>query len=135
MSIKGCREEVWDSQANPKEKVRLLIQTIQPPAQHSSNSCEDWWEWGYIISGAQFQTGWLHVEAVLTRRVYSNACMVVVSNNSKISHVLKSGEEIGTIRKVSIVNSLDINVKSHLQMVSFTELGCADGNPTNPVPV
>ena len=28
-----------------------------------------------------------------------------------------------------------MNVNSHLQMVSFTELGCADGNSTNPVPV
>ena len=42
---------------------------------------------------------------------------------------------IGTVRKVSVVSSLDMNVNSHLQMVSFTELGCGDGNPTNPVPV
>ena len=29
--------------------------------------------------------------------------MMVVSNSSKISHVLKSGEEIGTVRKVSVI--------------------------------
>ena len=48
--------------------------------------------------------------------------MVVVPNNSKISYVLKSGEEIETVCKGSVVNSLDMNVNSHLQMMSFTEL-------------
>ena len=61
--------------------------------------------------------------------------MEVVSNSSKISHLLNSGKEIGTVRKVRIVNSLNMNVNSHLQMVSFIELGCADDNLTNPVPV
>ena len=51
--------------------------------------------------------------------------IVVVSNSSKISHVLNTGKEIGT---VSVVNSLNMNVNSHLQMVSFTELSCADKN-------
>ena len=60
--------------------------------------------------------------------------MVVVSNSSKISHVLKSGEEIGTVCKVSVVNSVNMNVNSHLHMVCFIGLGYADENPTNPVP-
>ena len=57
--------------------------------------------------------------------------MVVVSSSSKISHVLKSGEEIGTVCKVSIVNSLNMNVNSHLQTVSFIKLGCGDENPVS----
>ena len=60
--------------------------------------------------------------------------MVVVSNSSKISHVLKSGEEIGTVCKVSVVNSVNMNVNSHLHTVCFIGLGYADENPTNPVP-
>ena len=39
-----------------------------------------------------------------------------------------------TVRKVSVVNSLDMNVNSHLQMVSFIELGRTDKGPTNVVP-
>ena len=60
---------------------------------------------------------------------------MVVSNSSKINHVLKREEEIGTVCKVSVVNSLDVNVNSHLQMVSFIELGHTDEDPTNVVPI
>ena len=56
------------------------------------------------------------------------------ANSSKISHVLKSGEEIGTVCKVSVVNSVNMNVNSHLHTVCFIGLGYADENPTNPVP-
>ena len=59
--------------------------------------------------------------------------MVVVSDSSKISHVVKSGEEIGTVRKVSVVNSVNMNVNSHLHTVSFIGLGYADENSINPV--
>ena len=52
--------------------------------------------------------------------------MVVVSNSSKISHVLKSGEEIGTVCKVSVVNSVNMNVNSHLHTVCFIGLGYAE---------
>ena len=60
--------------------------------------------------------------------------MVVLSNSSKISHVSKSSEEIETVRKVSVVSSVTMNVNSHLHTVSFIRLSCADENPTNPVP-
>ena len=57
-----------------------------------------------------------------------------MSNSSKIRHVLESREGIGTVCKVSVINALNMNLNSHLQMVSFIELGCADENPTNAVP-
>ena len=44
-----------------------------------------------------------------------------------------SRKEMGTVRKVSVVNFLNMNVNSHLQTVSFIELDCGDENPTNPV--
>ena len=52
--------------------------------------------------------------------------MVVVSNRSRVSHLLKQGEEIGTVCKVSVINPPDKNTDPHLQTVSFTEIGCAD---------
>ena len=60
--------------------------------------------------------------------------MVVLSNSSKISHVSKSSEEIETVRKVSVVSLVTMNVNSHLHTMSFIRLSCADENPTNPVP-
>ena len=72
-------------------------------------------------------------DSVLETNQKSRA-MVVVSNNSKISHVLKSGEEIWTVCKVSVVNSVNMNVNSHLHTMSFIGLGYAEENPTNPVP-
>ena len=57
----------------------------------------------------------------------------MLSISSKISHVSKSSEELETVRKVSVVSLVDMNVNSHLHTVSFTWLSCADENPTNPV--
>ena len=73
----------------------------------------------------------LCIEDSVLKANQEGTAMVVVSSSSKISHVLKSGEEIGTVCKVSIVNSLNMNVNSHLQTVSFIELGCGDENPVS----
>ena len=54
--------------------------------------------------------------------------MVVLSNSSKISHVSKSSEEIETVRKVSVVSLVNMNVNSHLHTVSFIWLSCGDEN-------
>lgn len=64
--------------------------------------------------------------------------MVVVSNSSKINHLLKRGEEIRTVYKVGVLNSLTlIYVYSHLQATSFSfiEIGCAGEDSPNAVPI
>ena len=42
---------------------------------------------------------------------------MVASNASKTSHVLKKGEELGTVQEVSILNSPKLSVTSQVQAV------------------
>ena len=88
----------------------------------------------YYVTRTVYSADLLCIEDSVLEANQEGTAMVVVSNSSKISDVLKRGEEIGTVRKVSVVNSLDMNVNSHLQMVSFIELGHTDEDPTNVVP-
>ena len=77
----------------------------------------------------------LCIEDSVLEVTQDGTAMVVVSNSSKMSNVLRRGEVIGTAHKVSVVNSLDMNVNSNLQTVSFIEVGGADEGQTNTVPV
>ena len=62
------------------------------------------------------------------------AMVVVVCNSSRISHLLKKGEETGTVRKVSVINFPDKNTDPHLQTVSFIEIDCTDEDSSDIVP-
>ena len=68
----------------------------------------------------------LGIEDSLLEADRGGTAMVVVSNRSRVSHLLKQGEEIGTVHKISVINPPDKNTDPHLQTVSFTEIGCAD---------
>ena len=46
----------------------------------------------------------LHIEKSLLEVNRDETAMVVVSNTSKTSHLLKKGEELGTVQDVSMVN-------------------------------
>ena len=112
-----------------------LIETIRLPAQQTAviQVKVDGNEGTLFLEPNPRLVDMLCIEDSVLEANQEGTAMMVVSNSSKISHVLKSGEEIGTVRKVSVVNSLNMNVDSHLQTVSFIELGCGDENPTNPV--
>ena len=74
----------------------------------------------------------LCIEDFVLEANQEGTAMVVVSNSTKISHVLKKGEELEIVCKVSIIKSLNKNVNSNLQTASFINLGYGDKNPTNP---
>ena len=128
-------EESETAKQTQKNKVRL-IQTIWLPEQHAVVMPVevDGNEGTLFLEPNPKLVDLLCIEDSVLEANQEGRAMVVVSNSSKINHVFKRGEEIGTVRKVSVVNSLDMNVHSHLQMVSFIELGRADKDPTHVVP-
>ena len=58
----------------------------------------------------------LHIEDSLLEVDRDGAAMVVVSNTSKISHLLKTGEELGIIQEVNLVNLSDLSVILKLKL-------------------
>ena len=65
----------------------------------------------------------LHIEDSLLEVDRDGTAVVVVSNTSKTSHLLKKGEEFGTVQDVSMVNLLkpNLNASSQVQIVSCAE--------------
>ena len=57
-----------------------------------------------------------------------------MSNKGRISHLLKQGEEIGTVHKVSVTKFPDKNADPHLQTVSFAEIESPDAVLADTVP-
>ena len=111
-----------------------LIQTIQLPVQNTAVmlvKVDDGNEGTLLLESNPWLVYLLCIEDSVLEANQEGTAMVVVSNSSKISHVLKSREEIGIVCELSVVNFLNMNVNSHLQTVSFIELGCRDENTTN----
>ena len=77
----------------------------------------------------------LCIEDSLLKADQTGTAMVVMSNSSITSHLLKKGEELGTVHKVSVVDSPDINTSLHLQTVSYIELGYTDEDLPDSEPV
>ena len=105
-----------------------LIQTIRLPAHHIAVMPVkvDENESTLLLKQNFRLVDLLCIEDSVLEANQEGRAMVVVSNSSKISHVLKSGEEIGTVCKVSVVNSVNMNVNSHLHTVCFIGLGHAE---------
>ena len=96
-----------------KSTVRL-VQTVRLPTQHTAvmpvkiNGNEG----TLLLEPNPRLADLLCIEDSVLEATQYSTTMVVVSNSSKVSHVLRREEEIGTVHKVSVVNSLDMNVNS-----------------------
>ena len=120
-SIKTCSKQVL------KSKVKM-IQTVRLPAQHTAVMPVkiDGNEGTLLLEPNPTLVDMLGIEDSLLEADQGGTAMVVVSNKGRISHLLKQGEEIGTVRKVSVTKFPDKNADPHLQTVSFAEIECAD---------
>ena len=120
-SIKTCSKQVL------KSKVKM-IQTVRLPAQHTAVMPVkiDGNEGTLLLEPNPTLVDMLGIEDSLLEADQGGTAMVVVSNKGRISHLLKQGEEIGTVRKVSVTKFPDKNADPHLHTVSFAEIECAD---------
>ena len=120
-SIKTCSKQVL------KSKVKM-IQAVRLPAQHTAVMPVkiDGNEGTLLLEPNPTLVDMLGIEDSLLEADQGGTAMVVVSNKGRISHLLKQGEEIGTVRKVSVTKFPDKNADPHLQTVSFAEIECAD---------
>ena len=105
-----------------------MIQTVRFPAQHTAVMPMkiDGNEGTLLLEPNPTLVNMLGIEDSLLEADQGGTAMVVVSNRSRVTRLLKQGEEIGTVRKVSVINPPDKNTDPHLQTASFTEIGCAD---------
>ena len=80
-----------------------MIQTVRLPSQHTAVMPVkiDGNEGTLLIEPNPKLVDMLCIEDSLLEADQEGTAMVVVSNSSRISHLLKKGEEIGTVRKVS----------------------------------
>ena len=101
-----------------KNKVRL-IQTIRLPAHHVAVMPVkfDGNESTLLLEPNPRLVDLLRIKDSVLEANQEGRAMVVLSNSSKISHVSKSSEELETVRKVSVVNSVNMNVNSRLHSV------------------
>ena len=104
-SIQTCSKQMSES------KVKM-IQTVRLPAQHTAVIPVkiDGNEGTLLLEPNPTLVDTLGIEDSLLEADQGGTAMVVVSNRGKISHLLKQGEEIGTIRKVNVVKFPDKNV-------------------------
>ena len=130
-------EEKSETAKQTQKNIVRLVQTVRLPAQHTAVMPVkvEGNEGTLLLEPNPRLADLLCIEDSVLEATQESTAMVVVSNSSKMSHVLRRGEETGTVHKVSVVNPLDTNVNSHLQTVSFIELGRADEGSTNIVPV
>ena len=120
-SIQTCSKQMSESRVK-------MIQTVRLPAQHTAvmpvkiDGNED----TLLLEPNPTLVDTLGIEDSLLEADQGGTAMVVVSNRGKISHLLKQGEEIGTVRKVNVVKFPDKNADPHLQAVSFAEIECPE---------
>ena len=120
-SIQTCSKQELKSEVK-------MIQTVRLPARHTAVMPVkiDGNEGTLLLEPNPTLVYTLGIEDSLLEADQGGTAMVVVSNRGKISHLLKQGEEIGTVCKVSVVKFPDKNADPHLQAVSFAEIDCAD---------
>ena len=90
-----------------------MIQTVRLHAQHTAVKI-DGNEGTLLLEPNPTLVDTLGIEDSLLEADQGGTAMVVVSNRGRISHLLKQGEEIGTVRKVSVIKFPDKNADPHL---------------------
>ena len=110
-STTTCSKQVLNS------KVKM-IQTVRLPAQHTAVMPVkiDGNEGTLLLEPNPILVNMLGIEDSLLEADQGGTAMVVVSNRSRVSHLLKQGEEIGTVRKVSVINPL-----TRIQTLTFRQ--------------